>query len=683
VRLVSLDDLIGEPWQYGISLAYALFRGFCDLGAAMTETYMLFLNADFVLADGCYERLIPHMRRGESVLLSPSYCVVEEEVEPLLAQIRSTGNGALTAQSRTLARMIIDHRHNTIRAKTISQQDVHFEYMDQAYWQVDNDTIIAHQMPICIVAMRPEQALTDINTFWDWGITYEFCPSRQLTVLGDSDDFLILELRSEAAHRDLIRPGPATPQAVAARMQGHITHYQVDNARFPLTLHAGPLPHGIDEGRAKLRAFLDEVSQPLIARAPDHRNHPQWIYHRWHLSRHIEVRRLRSQIVALNEQSEKERIRARKMQDGALSMLAATMAPEFDAICERLSEGQSASTGGVTSRGTDGALVAAAEKFVRQADVVERFFQRTADRSAARCRELSEPLQRQLRAVEGRALTWDDVGYCGAFWARIVSGESVGSEPEGWSHRRLFGILRRISVSALGSVPHTRRWHPLHFICKDIAALLDGAARAGGRLLFVSGPRSIASRWSDPSGRPHLRVSPAGLLDGAMDALANSTRFDFCFIELDFDTFPRIRDIYRVVADHVSPGSGVVICWVNSSCEAAAALRHALVECAAMQREGAAVRFYSSSNGWGGLDVARAAREKAGLRRLAGLGAGLVTNVLDFAPGRPAEGQRALQNCWGVIVEIGACSRTGTVSQRAPSAAMVQPPNRSEISAAT
>ena len=54
VRLISLDDLIGEPWQYGISLAHALFRGFSELGAAMTQTYLLFLNADFVLADGCY-----------------------------------------------------------------------------------------------------------------------------------------------------------------------------------------------------------------------------------------------------------------------------------------------------------------------------------------------------------------------------------------------------------------------------------------------------------------------------------------------------------------------------------------------------------------------------------------------------------------------------------------------------
>ena len=57
IELVPLDDLVSDPWQYGMTLAYALFRGFEDLGPAMTDTYILFLNADFILADRCYARL--------------------------------------------------------------------------------------------------------------------------------------------------------------------------------------------------------------------------------------------------------------------------------------------------------------------------------------------------------------------------------------------------------------------------------------------------------------------------------------------------------------------------------------------------------------------------------------------------------------------------------------------------
>ena len=47
IELVPLDDLVSDPWQYGITVAYALFRGFEDLGSAMTDTYILFLNARF------------------------------------------------------------------------------------------------------------------------------------------------------------------------------------------------------------------------------------------------------------------------------------------------------------------------------------------------------------------------------------------------------------------------------------------------------------------------------------------------------------------------------------------------------------------------------------------------------------------------------------------------------------
>ena len=46
----------------------------------MTDTYLLFLNADFILADGSYARLVPHMLREAPVLLAPSYCTVAERV---------------------------------------------------------------------------------------------------------------------------------------------------------------------------------------------------------------------------------------------------------------------------------------------------------------------------------------------------------------------------------------------------------------------------------------------------------------------------------------------------------------------------------------------------------------------------------------------------------------------------
>jgi hypothetical protein len=298
LRLLPLDDIVGESWQYGIALAYALFRGFSELGPAMTDTYLLFLNADFILANGSYERLIPHMLRGEPVLLAPSYCTVAEQVAPLLAARCDPRTGILTLPPRELAAITLSHRHNTVRAKTINQRLVHFEYMDQSYWEVDADTLLGHQMPISLVAMRPEVALSDLSSFWDWGIVYDFCPSQRLTVLGDSDDFLMLELREEATHLNLVRVGPTTAQAAASRMLGYITQYQIDAGRFPLTLHSRDLLPEAASAHAALQHFVDELSRYLSLKPKDHRNHPDWLYHKNCLQRYHEENAKKSRATA-------------------------------------------------------------------------------------------------------------------------------------------------------------------------------------------------------------------------------------------------------------------------------------------------------------------------------------------------------------------------------------------------
>ena len=86
MRLVGLDDLIAAPDKYGMALSYVLHRGFADLGEEMTDSWQIFLNADFVLADGSLRALLPHLARGRRIVASPSYCVNEAAVIPELRQ---------------------------------------------------------------------------------------------------------------------------------------------------------------------------------------------------------------------------------------------------------------------------------------------------------------------------------------------------------------------------------------------------------------------------------------------------------------------------------------------------------------------------------------------------------------------------------------------------------------------
>ena len=79
--LVPLDDLmIDNPMDYGPVLTYALFRGFTDLGPRMTETYLIFLNADFILSDGSLRHLGKLMLEGKRVIHAPSFRVAYEDI---------------------------------------------------------------------------------------------------------------------------------------------------------------------------------------------------------------------------------------------------------------------------------------------------------------------------------------------------------------------------------------------------------------------------------------------------------------------------------------------------------------------------------------------------------------------------------------------------------------------------
>ena len=299
LRLLALDDLITESWQYGMTLAYALFRGLADLGPAMTETYSLFLNADFVLADGCYERMIPRILAGERAHLAPSYCAVEEDVRPILEACANADGGVLAVPPRVLAEMILRHRHNTIRAKTVNQQAIHFAHTDQFYWAADEHTLLGHQMPVALIGMRPEEQLTTIEAFWDWGVIYDFCPSKDLKPLGDSDEFLMLEMRREVEHLDLVRLGKATATDLARGMSSYITQYQLDNAKFALTLHSCDLAPDLETEHAHLRDFIDAVFAELSPHPISHRRHAQWIYHTYHFER---TRRIHRERLALTHQ---------------------------------------------------------------------------------------------------------------------------------------------------------------------------------------------------------------------------------------------------------------------------------------------------------------------------------------------------------------------------------------------
>jgi len=145
-RLVPIDDLL-SPW-YGITLTHALLRGFTDLGEAMTRTHLVFLNADFIVADGSYAKLADRILDGERLVVAPSYCMVQEQTVELLRARVQPSILSLAVPRREMAALIIAHRHNTIRAKTVNQRLFRIYSYDQLYWYVGEQTLLVRKIPL-------------------------------------------------------------------------------------------------------------------------------------------------------------------------------------------------------------------------------------------------------------------------------------------------------------------------------------------------------------------------------------------------------------------------------------------------------------------------------------------------------------------------------------------------------
>jgi hypothetical protein len=273
-RLVPLDDLmIDDPIDYGAVLTYALFRGFIDLGAAMTETYLLFLNADFIVSDGSLGHLGKLMREGKRVIHAPTFRVTREDVVAQLEARVESSSGTLRVLSREMVKLALANKHRTVKARTVNQRLSHQAWMDQYYWYVDEDTLLGYQWPVALVAIKPERVVTAPVLVWDYGFIPEAAPTAERYFIGDSDDFFMLEPQSSDSGNAMIRLGWISFDDIARNLSMWTTKEQRECGRQPLTIHASDLPENFDQVVEESRTYMAEIYRRLSPDPVSHVGH--------------------------------------------------------------------------------------------------------------------------------------------------------------------------------------------------------------------------------------------------------------------------------------------------------------------------------------------------------------------------------------------------------------------------
>jgi len=279
-KLVPIDDLLTDlPGDYGVVLTYALFRGFADLGARMTETYLVFLNADFIISDGSLRHVGELIAKGARVIHAPSFRVVLEDVRPQLESRIDPATAALSIKSREMVKLALAHKHLTLRARIVNQRLCHQWRMDQFYWYVDEDTLIGYQWPVALVAIKPERVVTEPLLVWDYAFVPEAAPSVEKHFIDDSDDFFMLELQQRTSGNDMVRLGWISIDDIAKDLSKWTTKEQRHCGQQLLKFHANDLPPDMGNVVQESRDYMARIVRRLSRTPQPHGGHAmlsQW-----------------------------------------------------------------------------------------------------------------------------------------------------------------------------------------------------------------------------------------------------------------------------------------------------------------------------------------------------------------------------------------------------------------------
>jgi hypothetical protein len=538
-HLIPIDDLV-VPHSYGLTLTLAMRRGFADLGVAATETNLLFLNADFILADGSYRALVDRLISGERLIAAPSYCAIAEHVLPKLTKRCVEGGGVLALSKREMASELLRNLHTTVRGQFIDAP-FHFEhvYIYQFYSQPNPHTLLGYQMPIAIVAMRPIVVPSELDTFWDWGIAAELCPGLDYSVIGDSDDFLILELRKEEEGKELLRFGPNDPAKIARLLTPLLTHDQRRCAQYPLTLHDRDLPENVESLRSETAKFRDRVLSLLPAESAPHKNRPQWIYH--HLRLEQERSYLKSAPLGeLPPENVNDLMRAYR--HALVDELYRQHADEFLALLRKqgdpLDPECSWDMRSLVEQVRDLAIV----HNIR----LERMHtaQQVVDEICARVERSSRPEE----TIKARPTS--------------VLAETAPLPP--FARRSFKERFRAFAIAVvfgiIGRSPFVRRVHPYWAVLRGPRGIIERELNVPRRTLILSDGESGLVRLVKTRSSAAFQISPAAVRGQPISAMEN---FEFCYYETTIEGLRDLPAICRHASEVMTSTGRMLVCASN------------------------------------------------------------------------------------------------------------------------
>jgi hypothetical protein len=275
VDINIIDDLItGDNYSTTITLAYA--RAVMATGAAMQDTCFFFLISDYIVANGSLANVLTRMLAGYDGVLAGNFQVVEEDADQSLFKTFDTGEPAMNLSARDLMHWALRFLHPVTLANTVNFPLCSSSHSNRLFWRVDENALIGRFYLMHMICIRPEVADFVIGSSCDYSFIPEMCPSGNVHVMTDSDDYLVVEMQKHRHEMNFVRLGAANQKLLIDSLAEWTTARHRANAHSAVIFHATEILPPVGSMIEQSSAYIQAIERRLPAAQP-HRNHPYWI----------------------------------------------------------------------------------------------------------------------------------------------------------------------------------------------------------------------------------------------------------------------------------------------------------------------------------------------------------------------------------------------------------------------
>jgi len=273
IRLI--DHLItGSNYSTTITLGYT--EAIRAAGDDMVDTCFFFLVSDYIMADGSLASAIERMIEGRSGVLVGNFQVVLEDALPWLQEQLNRSPEVLAIPPRELLHWAFNHLHPATLANTVNLPLSHNKHTNRLFWRIDGNTLLARFYLVHMLCIRPEKTDFTIGASCDYSFVPELCPSDNVEVITDSDDYLVIEMQPVQHEARFLQPGPLRPKALARTLSSWTTTRHRQNSQYSVIFHANEIPRACASVRAEADRFVAEVGAAMRPRPKPSRDHPYW-----------------------------------------------------------------------------------------------------------------------------------------------------------------------------------------------------------------------------------------------------------------------------------------------------------------------------------------------------------------------------------------------------------------------